>query len=202
MTCYERDNVKNIYDIIAPEFNTTRAYYWNPISEFINELPDNSLIYDIGCGNGRNMTYDNHRFIGIDNCEKFIDICLHKGLSAVCNNMMNIQFPTESADHILCIAAFHHLSNHEHRVQSLLEMKRLIKPGGEILLTVWSKIQPKKTRVTFDDYGDNIVYWKKIHPRYYYIFTIDEITRLFNEVGLKMKSHTYDCGNEVFRLYK
>lgn len=81
-------------------------------------------------------------------------------------------------------------------------MKRLIKPGGEILLTVWSKNQPEKTRVVFNTYGDNIVYWKNKHPRYYYIFSVDEIKELFLSVGLNMKSHIYDCGNEVFILSK
>jgi SAM-dependent methyltransferase len=202
MTCYEIDNVKNIYDIIAPEFNQTRGYYWQPISDFINELPNNSLIYDIGCGNGRNMTYNNHTFIGIDNCQKFVDICKNKGLNAICNNMTDIQLASDSTDFIICIASFHHLSNKENRLKSLLEMKRLIKSGGKILLTIWSKTQPKKTRVTFDNYGDNIVYWKNIHPRYYYIFAMDEIKGLFNEAGLNIKSHEYDCGNEVFVLQK
>jgi len=202
MTCYEIDNVKNVYDIIAPEFNQTRGYYWQPISDFINELPNNSLIYDIGCGNGRNMTYTNHRFIGIDNCQKFVDICKNKGLDAICNNMTDIHLQTDSADFIICVASFHHLANKENRIKSLLEMKRLIKPGGKILITIWSKIQPKKTRVNFDNYGDNIVYWKNKHPRYYYIFAIDEITKLFNEAGLHIESHQYDCGNEVFIINK
>lgn len=202
MTCYEIDNVKNVYDIIAPEFNQTRGYYWQPISVFINELPNNSLIYDIGCGNGRNMTYTNHTFIGIDNCQKFVDICKNKGLDAICNNMTDIQLQSDSADFIICVASFHHLANKENRIKSLLEMKRLIKPGGKILITIWSKIQPKKTRVNFDNYGDNIVYWKNKHPRYYYIFAIDEITELFNEVGLHIESHEYNCGNEVFTIYK
>lgn len=202
MTHYEIDNVKKVYEIIAPEFNKTRSYYWAPISNFINELTINSLIYDIGCGNGRNMTYENHRFIGVDNCENFVDICNKKGLNVICNNMMNIELPTNSADSLLCIATFHHLSCRENRIKSLLEMKRLIKPGGEILLTVWSKNQPEKTRVVFNTYGDNIVYWKNKHPRYYYIFSVDEIKELFLSVGLDMKSHVYDCGNEVFILSK
>jgi len=59
--------------------------FWQPISDFINELPNNSLIYDIGCGNGINMTYNNHKFIGVDNCQKFVDICKNNGLDAICN---------------------------------------------------------------------------------------------------------------------
>jgi SAM-dependent methyltransferase len=202
MSSYEILNVKNIYDEIAHEFNKTRGYYWKPITDFIDNLENNSLIYDIGCGNGRNMTYNNHSFIGVDNCQKFIDICHSKGLDAICNNMMKIELPDNSADSILCIAAFHHLDCHQNRINSLNELKRLIKPQGDILLTIWSKNQPPKTRVKFENYGDNIVYWKNKYPRYYYIFSLDEIKNLFNIVGLIVKSHIYDCGNEVFRLSK
>lgn len=204
MTCvennYELDNVKNIYESIADEFNITRGYYWKPISSFMDDLKDNSFICDIGCGNGRNMSYKQHRFIGIDNCYKFVNMCQHKGFDTIYSEMTNIQLPNNYCDHVICIASFHHLANDENRINSLLEMKRLLKPHGKILLTVWSKNQPKKTRITFDNYGDNIVYWKKKYPRYYYIFTMDEITNLFNEVGLSIISHSYDCGNEVFVL--
>lgn len=197
---YEIDNVKKIYEIIADEFNKTRGYYWEPISNFMKIIDNNSLICDIGCGNGRNMSYEQHKFIGVDNCNKFINICNKKGLNAVYSDMTNINLPCNYFDHIICIASFHHLSTVKSRIASLLEMKRLLKPNGKILLTVWSKNQPKKTRVTFDNYGDNIVLWKKKFPRYYYIFELDELKNLFNYTGFKIISHTYDCGNEVFIL--
>lgn len=197
---YEIDNVKKIYEIIADEFNKTRGYYWEPISNFMKTIDNNSLICDIGCGNGRNMSYEQHKFIGVDNCDKFINICNKKGLNAVYSDMTNINLPCNYFDHIICIASFHHLSTVKSRITSLLEMKRLLKPNGKILLTVWSKNQPKKTRVTFDNYGDNIVLWKKKFPRYYYIFELHELKNLFNYTGFKIISHTYDCGNEVFIL--
>lgn len=199
---YEITHVKDVYEKIADEFNKTRAYYWKPVSSFINSLPKYSLIYDIGCGNGRNMNYPNYSFIGIDNCKKFITICKTKGYEAILSDMTKITLSDNSCDSIICIASFHHLSNRENRIKSLLEMKRLVKPDGLILLTVWSKNQPKKTRVTFESYGDNIVYWKNKYARYYYIFTLDEIKSLFNECGLLIKNHIYDCGNEVFILQK
>lgn len=197
---YEINNVKNIYNIIADEFNKTRGYYWKPITEFIKSIKKKSTIYDIGCGNGRNMTYEDYKFIGVDNCEKFVEICKNKDMNAICCNMTNITLESNSADAILCIATFHHLENNANRVKALQEMKRLLKPNGTILLTVWSFTQPKKTRITFDNYGDNIVYWKNIHPRYYYIFRKDEIETLFTDVGLFIVKYQYDCGNEVYTL--
>ena len=50
----------------------------------------NSLVYDIGCGNGRNMNFKNLNFIGIDNCENFVKICNEKKLNVVTSNITEI----------------------------------------------------------------------------------------------------------------
>jgi tRNA (uracil-5-)-methyltransferase TRM9 len=143
--------------------------------------------------------------VGIDNCPEFVEICREKGLTAIHSDMANIPLDSNSADGILSIASFHHLASVERRISALTEMKRLLKPGGKILLSVWSIKQPEKTRRKFENYGDVIVPWNqfgKIYERYYYIFKIDEITDLFHQVGLKITSHEWNCGNEVFILTK
>ena len=199
---YETYNVKDIYEKIAEHFNVTRVYTWSWIDNFINSLPKGSFIYDIGCGNGRNMHHKEYTFIGIDNCEKFVQMCREKNMLVTLSNMTNINLPDNSADAIICIAAFHHLASLENRINALLEMKRLIKPNRKILLSVWSINQPKKTRITFNNYGNTMVKWNNKYSRFYYIFKIDEILQLFNDVGLKLLEHKYDCGNEIFILSK
>ena len=108
-----------------------------------------SKILDLGCGNGRNMTYENMIFTGYDSSEEFIQICKSKGLDAVEGDMCNLPFETNSFDHIICIASFHHLITTERREKALEEMVRILKPGGKILLSVWSKTQPKKNKTCF-----------------------------------------------------
>lgn len=198
----EKVNVKDIYEEIAEHFKVTRVFTWSWVKEFIEKLPNKSIIYDIGCGNGRNMVFDNHIMIGIDNCEKFINMCLKDNKLAIYANMTNINLPNNSADAIICIASFHHLSNFENRLKALNEMNRLIKPGCKILLSVWSINQPKKTRVVFNNYGNQMVSWNNKYKRFYYIFKIDEIKSLFSIANLKILEYKYDCGNEIFILTK
>ena len=100
--------VKNTYELIAKHFNVTRVFTWSWITDFIDSLELNSTIYDIGCGNGRNMNFPNQNFIGIDNCTNFINICKNAGKNVINCNMTNINLPNNSADAIICIAAFHH----------------------------------------------------------------------------------------------
>ena len=121
------------------------------------------------------------------------------------SNITDVKLSNQIADGLICIAVFHHLSTQEHRIEALKEMKRLVKPGGKILLSVWSIDQPLKTRRKFNDFGNNIVVWNsygRIFERYYYIFKIDEIKNLFRLVGLSLISHQYSCGNEVFTLVR
>jgi alkylated DNA repair protein alkB family protein 8 len=208
LTNIETTNVKDIYEEIAKQFSDTRVHKWSWVNEFLDNLKENSLVYDIGCGNGRNMNHNknNITFIGMDNCINFINICAQKKLNVVNGNITKIPFRQNSADAIMCVAVFHHLSNEENRIQALLEMKKLLKNDGEIILSVWSINQPAKTRRTFNSYGNNIVLWNnnkgKIYERYYYIFKIDELKKLFTKTGLYIKQHFYNCGNEIFILIK
>ena len=201
----ETTYVKEVYEEIAPHFSNTRSYKWSWVIDFLDSLKTDSIVYDLGCGNGRNMDHGSLKFIGIDNCENFVSICKNKNLSVINSNITKIPLNNNSADAIICIAVFHHLSSTENRIQSLLEMKRLVKPGGKILISTWSINQPQKTRRTFNNYGNNIVLWNsygKVYERYYYIFKLDEIKELIKRVGLIILNYDYSCGNEIFTLMK
>lgn len=205
----EQERVKNVYEEIADHFDQTRPFQWPWITDFIQNSDSNSglskkTVLDIGCGNGRNMMgYRNANVFGIDNCFRFVDICKKKGLFVNYANMVNIPFPTDYFDHLICIAAFHHLASPERRKQALLEMRRIIKPGGTMLLSVWSIRQPEKAKIKFSKFGDTIVPWNKygkVYERYYYIFENQEIYDLFIETGWSIDNHHWDYGNEIFIL--
>tara|TARA_B100000242_G_C43049014_1_gene489895 strand:+ start:87 stop:728 length:642 start_codon:yes stop_codon:yes gene_type:complete len=202
----ELDKVKDVYEEIADHFSNTRVYKWTWVNNFLNKLKNNSIVYDLGCGNGRNMNHGSLKFIGIDNCENFIKICKEKNLEVINSNITNIPLKNCTADAVICIAVFHHLSSEKNRIDALFEMKRLVKNGGKILLSIWSINQPAKTRRNFSNYGNNIVLWNnnkgKIYERYYYIFKLDEIRKLFEKVGLIILNYEYNCGNEIFTLMK
>ena len=197
--------VQNVYDAIANHFDQTRPFQWSWITDFIISKDSNYFkILDIGCGNGRNMKgFINSSVMGLDNSEGFINICTNKGLHVIKADMCKIPFPTNNFDHLMCIAAFHHLTTVERRIKALREMRRILKPKGQLLLSVWSIEQPEKTRRKFMSYGDTIVPWNKkgiLYDRYYYIFQIDEIVELFTKTGFSIKERKWDCGNEIFIL--
>jgi ubiquinone/menaquinone biosynthesis C-methylase UbiE len=197
----ENTYVFQTYSQIAHHFNNTRHYKWPCVENFLKFIPSNSLILDIGCGNGRNMLNPNHIFIGFDTCPEFLSICKSKGLSTLYNDMTQIPFRDNTFDALLSIASFHHLATIERRMKSLNEMYRILKPGGKLLLTIWSKNQPNKTKRIFENYGNNYVAWKSNNTelqRYYYIFKVNELITLAIAVGFQLDNNYWDCGNEVF----
>lgn len=203
MAEFEETHVKNIYETIANHFNATRQYKWDWVEKYKSRFDvDTTTIYDIGCGNGRNMDKNT---IGVDNCESFLDICRNSGKNVMKGCMTNIPVGDKVAHGVQCIATFHHLSTIERRMKALKEMKRIMKDDGLMLISVWSKEQPKKTRRTFT-YGDNYVPWNttdgKKYLRFYYIFEMDEIKQLFKDAGLEIVEYEWSCGNEVFTLKK
>jgi ubiquinone/menaquinone biosynthesis C-methylase UbiE len=197
--------VQQSYDLIAKYFAETRIFTWKWTDNFINNLNINSFILDLGSGNGRNTKYKKYIIFGLD--ISLEQLKMNKDLNQSINaDMIKLPFKNNIFEAIICIASFHHLETIEKRELCLMEMYRVLKYNGKILLSVWSINQPKKTRRNFNKYGDIIVTWKSkcqkfIIPRYYYIFEIDEIKTLLNKFFI-IEKYYWDCGNEIFELIK
>lgn len=194
---------KQVYNIIASEFSNSRINRWFWIDDFLKQFNKESTILDIGCGNGRNMTFPNLNFIGVDNCSNFIKICKDRHLNALNCDMCNIPLPEHMFDGIISIASFHHLCNLERRKLSLLEMKRMLKNNGKILLSIWSIDQSHNRKLNFN-YGDNYIPWKNKdgsikENRYYYIFKLEEIKLLIQEFFI-IEKYFWNHGNDIFIL--
>ena len=195
--------VKDVYEVIASQFDNKRYAQWDWIETFLDRFEPNSLVYDIGCGPGRNIRTG---MIGVDNCENFIKICKNKNKDVILGDMTDLPLESNSGVGIICIAAFHHLNNPSDRFKALMEFKRVLKPGSHIMISVWSINQShagKGNRKLTFHYGDNLVPWNSngvIYNRYYYIFEINEIKELFEKAELKLVDHFWNHGNEIYIL--
>ena len=70
---FENENVHSVYNKIAKHFDTTRIIIWPKVQEYINSFKKNSIILDVGCGNGKNMVHRKDcSYIGVDICENFL----------------------------------------------------------------------------------------------------------------------------------
>ena len=130
-------HVKDIYNKIANEFDNTRYRPWSCVESFLGNVPENSSIGDIGCGNGKNMLFRKDCInYGCDFSNSLVKICNKKGLNVINGDTLNIPFNDNSFDYTLSIAVIHHLSTEEKRKKAITELIRVTKPNGKILNTI------------------------------------------------------------------
>ncbi|MCK5561965.1 MAG: class I SAM-dependent methyltransferase [Thermoplasmata archaeon] len=213
-----KQQIMETYNEIADDFDPTRPHPWPESVEFIKTLPKGIRILDLGCGNGRNSIYiaqQNLEVVGVDFAIKMLKIANKKNLElksqTVPNflqaDIMELPFKDQTFDAALFIAALHHIPNEDYRLHVLEELFRCLKPGGQVLISVWAFDQPRFQEVLLEqlvtgdepiepakkpenepesvpggNIGDVYVPWTrkdgKVFKRFYHLFDEDELREL------------------------
>jgi ubiquinone/menaquinone biosynthesis C-methylase UbiE len=196
MNKFEKESVMDIYNSISGHFNNTRHFIWPSVKQFLDTIPKYSIVADIGCGNGKNMTYLNndHIFIGTDFSIELLKICNEKQLETVVANNCTLPYKDNSFDSAISIAVIHHLSTPELRQLAINEIIRITKPKGLIMIQVWAFERDYNTKYEIQD---AMIPWKtkdnKIYNRYYYLFKENELNNM-------VKNSKYNV--EIIQSYK
>ena len=209
----EQEYVLDVYDHIAEHFADTRYCIWDFVRRFLVNRKAFEKGLEIGCGNGKNLCIrDDLNLIGIDTCQKFVDICALKNLNVLNQNCCFLQFKDNTFDYVLSIAVFHHMASSIRRYKALKEMIRVLKSGGNGIFSVWGVEQvDRKNNMKMRKFvpGDNYVPWKrksdgKIFKRYYHIFNRDMIMKFVENFKEKLTiSKIFRTrGNWVVRFIK
>ena len=202
-------SIEQVYDKIADQFNNTRYKIWGSVKTFMDSLPKDASVLELGCGNGKNMLYRSDINIkGIDISNEQVIICKRKSLDVEKGNITELKFDDNSFDFMICIATYHHLDNDIDRQKCLKEMYRCLKYNGEVFITVWAMEQQENSTFNFTQ-TDEMVPWKSkddgnTYLRYYHIYRKDElrleITRLCPE--FKIVKIDWELGNWYVLLKK
>ena len=189
----EVEKVHNVYDIISKHFSTTRKIIWPKVEDFINTFNSNSLVLDIGCGNGKNMgSRKDCIYIGLDACENLMNQAKEQyNCSYIVGNCINLPFKSNSFNYAMSIAVIHHLSTESRRLQAIQEITRILKKEGEALIYVWAYEQPRFEKEKSQDVNVKWMLQKKysekkendeIFYRYYHLFKKNELENLIYQV--------------------
>lgn len=203
------EQTKEIYNEIAPKFDTSRVRIWPCVKKFLDSFLPSSLILDVGCGNGKNMLYRTDlNFNGIDFSIKLVEICKNKKLNVIEASMTNIPFNNNYFDGVIVVASYHHLSNDDERKQTLDEIYRVVKPGGRILMVVWAIEQPEDSKFHFTK-SDELVKWYSVeskitYNRYYHIYSKGELVKEINKLKPEffIEYEYLEKGNWIISLRK
>jgi len=212
-------DLKSTFDEIAEDFDRTRSKPWKECIEFAKTIPKDSIVLDIGCGNGRNMILfsENKRVIGLDISRNMVQTAkknlMKKNLSHKCDllqsDAVHLPIKESSIDVILYIATLHHISTADERLRSLLELKRTLRKGGRALISVWAFDQPKFEELLKEHlkkkegFGDVDVEWKgsdgRTFKRFYHLFYGEELKDLALKAELTIKEY-YKSNNNYYAV--
>lgn len=204
-------NIEIFYNTIADEFDKTRVRLWPCVTNYLDLFNNNSKILDIGCGNGKYMTYrDDINIIGIDISIELVKICIKKNLNVIHGNMINLPYDDNTFDGLLVVASYHHLDNENDRKKSLNEMYRVLKKDGLCFIEVWAMEQEDKiNKNTNFNNNNNLVKWKSIktgniYYRYYNIYSKNELIKEITDLKPEFKiiNNGYEKGNYYVILKK
>lgn len=187
------------FDKIADHFDKTRNRPWEEVVKFLKIRKGRTL--DLGCGNGRHIIVGNeigHEMVGIDASMNLIKIAKRKTNSDtdfIRANAKRLPFKNNTFDNVIYIATIHHLK--KGRVQSLKEVKRILKQGGEILVSAWAR---ESDRWDLEE-GENdvIVPWNredgKVIDRFYHLYTLEELIEDIEKSKLEVIKSFHSKGN-------
>lgn len=116
-----------------------RVKYWM-LSQLIQWMSPRQPIIrtlELGCGDGLFLetVQDNPRFhaTGLDVCQKSVEKALQKVLDAHHSDLESKHYPDNTFDFIF---AFHQLEHVQNPERLVLEMQRILKPGGYLFLAL------------------------------------------------------------------
>ena len=185
---------KDVFDQIASGW-----YNYRHRSRFHHELEtlakrwQKGRLLNLGCAHGPDFVpfRKNFELYGVDFSGNMLQFALKyskKYKFSVGLSQADIRFlpcSDDTFDWAIAVATYHHIDNRQERLQALLELQRVLKPGGEAFITVWNKWQPR-----FWLKSKNIlVPWRtrdKIINRYYYLFSYSELEQMARKAGLEV----------------
>lgn len=178
-----------IYDEIYKEFSDTRKNVWPKVKDFIDLIPSDSIVCDVGSGNGKNQYRSDIKWVSLDSS---INMCslVPNSIHGCCTHL---PFKDDTFNFCISIACIHHLDSYIKRRQAIEEIHRILSSNGRALISLWG---------AQEKYGmyDTMIKWKtNDRMRYYYLSTEDCIQTLFD--GYKY-SYEIDYNNYYVELKK
>lgn len=122
-----------------------QEWFQKEIEYLRTEIPSDVAVLDVGCGFGRHMeelVRKCSRVAGVDTNLTMIKSALqrlrlrHDNVEVYPSNADNLPFPHDSFDYVICLTnTFGNMAEDKERI--LEEMKRVVKPTGKIVISVY-----------------------------------------------------------------
>jgi len=195
---------KQDYTVIAKDFSRTRKNPWPEVRFLFDQyLEAGDKALDLGCGNGRFLPFFKENgvdYVGVDNSQRLLGLAKERFPEGDfrLDDALNLSFSDDSFDKVYSMAVLHQIPSAEFRLKFMNEAKRVLKPKGLLVLTVWKFYTLEHWQLllkyTFQkmigeaklDWGDVLIPWGEKTERYYHCFSPWELKGLAEKSGLRV----------------
>ena len=185
----------SFYQENAEAFSDTRFCLWDVVRDFGKQFTKDDYVLDAGCGNGKNINYfqNQTKIVGFDKSMPLLEICKKKGYDVFHSDILDIAIDDESFHYIICIAVIHHLDSPQKHISAIHELMRLLKPNGQLLVTLWAFESDDYSKKKNFQKGGNIVKFNQAE-RYYYIYDEMMVKELLDKLNYN-STYYWERGN-------
>ncbi|MEO6813243.1 MAG: methyltransferase domain-containing protein [Ginsengibacter sp.] len=152
--------------------------------KWCKSLPEDARILDVGCGDGfhlkllREYGKKSWRPEGIDLDERAVEMARKSGLIVHRGNVESIDLPPGSYDLAYIVQTIEHVEN---PVEVLLGIRRLLKPGGKLVI-----VTDNTDSIDFGFFKKN--YWGGYHfPRHWNLFNKNSMRKLAEKINFEVE---------------
>ncbi len=181
---------EKLWDEIAPEWHEYKKIPAEKTRDFLENTSGNVL--DLGSGSGRNMIQiKNGKMFLVDFSQEMLNLAEDKAgkegidIETKQGQLFDIPYEDNFFDYAICISALHCIEGEENRKKSVEELYRVLKKGGKAYVGVWN-VASKRFKHKRNKGKEQMIGWTDKGERYYYLFSEEEVHKLFESVGFKI----------------
>jgi len=185
---------EEVFNEIAPGwYNLRHRTIFRAELETLAKRWQHGKLLNVGCAHGPDFPpfVPDFELYGIDISEKMLELSrkyaakYQFSVNLAQADARRLPFIDGFFDYAIAVATYHHIEGAEERLKALVELKRVLKTGGEAFITVWNKWQPR----FWLKKKDILVPWKSRETtlyRYYHLFSYGELERLVRQAGFEL----------------
>ncbi len=190
------EDLQEDYNLVSSSFANSRDRFWEEMKFLFDYAKKGEDILDLGCGNGRFCEYlKQTNYTGVDFSENMIKEARKRypKNNFLVGDALSLPFKDSSFDKVYSIAVIHQIPSKEYREKAVLEIKRVLRPGGMSFVTVWNFGKENKlfylknillNIFSKSSLGPRDFFLKR--KRYYYIFRKGELSYIFRKAGFRV----------------
>ncbi len=187
-----KETQRKVWNNIAKLWGEYRQKIPPEVKNFVKKT--NGKLLDLGCGTGRNFwRVRGQELYGIDFSKEMIKLskenAKNKRIDAKFSVMEAeiLKFKDNFFEGILCWAVLHCIESKERRMKVLKEIYRVLKPGGETLISSWGSNSPRLKNKEKECFIPWSVKDNTKEMRYTYIYDMNEFLDDLSEAGFKIE---------------